>query len=93
MGSLSLDDDEYITRHLSELRWFRHLTPEQLGTLYGRARHRGFARYSTVIREGTKGAAFYLILRGRVRIVSEQHGISFDLPDANVRERTEAHYM
>ena len=41
--------------------------------------HRGcpllFPRYSTIIREGNRGAFFYLVLQGQVRVTSEAKGL------------------
>ena len=78
--SRTLSDDAIIT-HLGALKWFAALSRLQLDALRARARCIAFARYSTIIRHGAVGSTFYLLLDGRVRVLAEEHGISFVLPD------------
>ena len=60
--------DEQILGQLRKVQWFRSLSFTQLRVLYARAKHMFFSRYSTVIREGNEGNAFFLLLQGKVHV-------------------------
>lgn len=61
---------EQIIGQLRMVKWFRGLSLSDLHTLYGRARHKFFSRYSTIIREGNEGSSFYVLLQGEIRCTS-----------------------
>ena len=70
---------------LGELRMFHKLSPVELRMLYGRASIVHFSRYSTIIREGIVGATFYIVLSGRVRVLTELAGLDIVFPNAQGR--------
>lgn len=60
--------DEQIMGTLGGVRWFRSLDRAQLTTLYQRCTHRLYSRYSTILREGSVGNTFYVLLLGTVEV-------------------------
>lgn len=67
---------------LGSLRWFENLSHSELRTLLSRAEHLRISRYRTIIREGAMGFRFYLLIKGKVRVVAAEGGICFELPNA-----------
>ena len=65
-------DDEQLMGQLRRVRWFRELSMPQLDTLFKRARHIFFTRYSVLLREGNVGSSFFVLMQGRVRCTSAQ---------------------
>ena len=77
--------DELLSRsavieYLGQLQWFARLSKDQLQTLYSRAAQKWVPRYAAIIREGNLGSCFYILRAGRIRITSDDCGISFILP-------------
>jgi CRP-like cAMP-binding protein len=73
LAKMHLDNglsDEQILGQLRKVRWFRKLSYAQLRDLYARASHKFFAKYSTVMREGNEGDVCFLLLQGKVRLVT-----------------------
>ena len=65
-------DDEQLMGQLRRVRWFRELSHQQLDTLFKRARHIFYPRYSVLLREGNGGSSFYVLMQGKVRCTSVQ---------------------
>lgn len=62
--------DEELLGQLRKVRWFRDLSMSQLDTLYKRARHVFFTRYSVLLREGNVGTTCLVLMQGRVRFTT-----------------------
>ncbi len=62
--------EEQIIGQLRKVKWFAQLSTADLHALYGRAKHKFFPRYSTIIREGNVGSSFYVLLQGQTRCTS-----------------------
>ena len=63
-------DEADIVGALANVAWLRGLSRPQLYTLSLRGVRRFFPRYATIMREGSPGSYFYVILRGAVRCTS-----------------------
>ena len=72
--SLSEQSVEQGIALLRRVRWFAHLPPHQLRTLYARARRCEYPRYSTIIREGNVGRSFYVLMQGFIHVRSLRGG-------------------
>ena len=62
---------ERAVGHLQKLRWFRYLTMAQITALLDRGRHRSYARYSYVAREGARSSGMTLLLEGQAESSSQ----------------------
>lgn len=67
---------------LRRVTWFSSLPTEQLRTLASRGRLESVGRYRTIIREGTRGMYFYILLHGQVHCTSQvKKGLSVRLTE------------
>jgi CPA1 family monovalent cation:H+ antiporter len=62
--ALSVTPDELLRK----IRWFAEVDPGEFAVLTASMRERAFAERETVIRQGEKGEALYLIVRGVARV-------------------------
>ena len=69
---------------VAQVVWFSKLPEEQLNTLASRARLEWCGRYRTIIREGGRGAYFYVLLQGQVHCTSQtKKGLSVRLGEGS----------
>ena len=66
--------DGQIMGQLRKVQWFKSLPHSDLAVLYARGRHKFFPRYATIMREGTEGNTFFILLHGVVNVHSSRHG-------------------
>ena len=66
--------DEQIIGRLQKVRCFCKMPYSELKTLYSRGTHRMYPRYSVIMREGSLGSYFFVLLHGRARCTSESQG-------------------
>jgi hypothetical protein len=74
----------HVEAHFRKIQWFKDLPGDELQTLIKRCNHRNAPRWSTIIREGSIGSIFYVLLKGSVRVTSSSgldivlgEGVSF----------------
>ena len=80
VGPLEAPTQSALIEALQKVSWFRRLPEEQLATLASRGRLECCLRYRTIIREGSRGRYFYVLLQGSVHCTSStKKGLSVRL--------------
>ena len=75
--------NEEVLAMLRKIKYFCNMEEADLRELFRRSHRKVVPRYSTVIREGSFGSTFYIVLQGSVRCVSSANSINVVIQPAS----------